>query len=146
MNAKDLQLIILSIIIILFIQSLSLAYIMEVEPKPEYADEHFMIPMKVIRMQTVELYQTFVILSMLTVNMLKTFGMYWMMKRKEPELKFNPAYIVSALLGIFMGYAAFVPLMTYEGTYINIFMQAGFYALGANLMFDFAGKIKEKNI
>lgn len=120
------------------------AYIMEKEPKPDLCDG-CIIPYKEERMQTVELYQTFVILSMLFVNLLKTFGMFWMMKRKEQETKFNPAYLVSALLGVFMGYVAFIPQMTYEGTYINIFMQAGFYAIGANLMFDFAGKIKEKN-
>ncbi len=126
-------------------------YILDVPPKPDLANDSipylddFIVPKEVEDMQTAEIYQTFVILSMLTVNMLKTFGMYLMMKRTDPELKFNPAYIVSGLLGVFMGYAAFVPQMTYEGTYINIFMQAGFYALGANLMFDFAGKIKEKS-
>ena len=144
MKSINLTLIILSITTIILIQSFASAYIMDVEPKPEYCDD-CIIPKKVEIMQTVELYQTFVILSMLTVNLLKTFGMFWMMRRTDPTLKFNPAYLVSAMLGIFMGYAAFIPQMTYEGTYINIFMLSGFYALSANLMFDFAGKVKEKN-
>ncbi len=143
---SKLILLITIILAILFIQlsQIAQAYILEVEPKPEYCDD-CIVPQKVEIMSTQETYQTFVILSMLTVNLLKTFGMFWMMKRKEPETTFNPAYLVSALLGVFMGYAAFIPQMTYEGTYINIFMQSGFYAIGANLMFDFAGKVKEKN-
>lgn len=144
MSIRYVQLSILILVTIIVIQSMASAYIMEVEPRPEYCED-CIIPKKVEIMQTVELYQIFVIISMLTVNLLKTFGMFWMMKRKEQETKFNPAYLVSALLGVFMGYAVFIPQMTYEGTYIAIFMQAGFYAIGANLMFDFAGKIKEKN-
>ena len=134
----------LCLISIIFIQNIASAYIADIEPKPLYADEDFMIPQKAETMTTQETYQIFVILSMLTVNLLKTFGTYWMMKINNPDIKFNPAYLISAFLGIFMGYVAFLPQMSYEGTYINIFMQAGFYALGANLMFDFMGKVKEK--
>lgn len=120
------------------------AYIMDVPPKPELCDDCF-IPLKVENMQIQEQFQITVILSMIFVNMLKTIGMYYLAKRKEPQLKFDPSYAVSALLGIFMGYMAFLPSMTYEGTYLNIFMTSGYYALGANLMFDFAGKVKERN-
>ena len=137
------NLIIISILLLLTV-SQSSAYFLDVEEKPEYADDHFIIPEKVEIMANTEWYQTFVIVSMIFVSMLKLLGMYWMMKKQDPELKFNYAYAVSALLGVFVGYMAFVPTMNFEGTYINIFMQAGFYALGANLMFDFAGKVKEK--
>lgn len=138
------SIIIISILLFIVIQLQSSAYFLDVEPKPAYADDDFIIPQKAETMTTQETYQIFVILSMLTVNLLKTFGTYWMMRISDPEVKFNPAYLISAFLGIFMGYVAFLPQMSYEGTYINIFMQAGFYALGANLMFDFMGKVKEK--
>ncbi len=120
------------------------AYIMDVPSKPDNCDD-CIIPLKVENMQIQEQFQIVVILSMILINMLKTVGMYYMMKRKEPTLKFDPSYAVSALLGIFMGYMAFLPSMTYEGTYLNIFMTSGYYALGANFMFDFVGKVKERN-
>ena len=144
-NINNTLIILIIVTIILLFTSLSSAYIMDVEPKPMYADDDFIVPLKVEIMTTIEWYQTFVIISMITVSMLKLLGMYYIMKRQDETLKFNNAYLVSAILGVFMGYAAFIPQMTYEGTYINIFMQAGFYALGANLMFDFAGKVKEKS-
>lgn len=134
---------IIFIFLMLFITQAS-AYIMDIPPKPEGCDD-CIIPLKVENMQIQEQFQITVILSMIFVNALKTIGMYYMARRKDPQLKFDPSYAVSALLGIFMGYMAFLPSMTYEGTYLNIFMISGYYALGANLMFDFVGKVKEKN-
>lgn len=96
-------------------------------------------------MEEVAMYQMVVLLSMLFVSMLKTIGIYFVVREKGE--KFAPKYILSAILGIFVGYMAFMPTATYSGTLIDIFMQAGYYALGANLMFDLAGKVvgrKEK--
>lgn len=96
-------------------------------------------------MESKETYQIFVILSMLVVNMLKVIGSYYYTKQYTPEIKFNNFYVISAILGIFVGYALFTKSITYEGTYIDTFMLAGAFALGSNLLFDFAGKLKEKN-
>ena len=87
-----------------------------------------------------EIYQLVVIMSMLFVIGLKTIGMYYVKKSQDATIVFNYGYIISAMLGVFVGYVAFLPMMMYDGTYIDIFMQAGFYALGANLMVDLAGK------
>ena len=146
MNSKSKKFIVVFVFVFLLLllyQSSNL-YITESEPRPIYCDD-CLIPLKEEIMQNQATYQMFVILSMITVNMLKTFGIYFMMKQTDSELRMNPAYIVSAVLGVFVGYGLFLPIMAYEGTYINIFMTAGTYALGANLLFDFAGKMKEKN-
>lgn len=140
MNIKH---IILSIILFTLIQSSS-AYFINSEQKPQYCDD-CIIPLKEEIMQNQETYQIFVILSMLIVNILKVVGMYYYTKQSTPDVKFNMFYLISAILGIFMGYAAYTKYITYEGTYIDIFMLAGFFALSSNLIFDFAGKLKEKN-
>lgn len=87
-----------------------------------------------------ETYQLVIIMSMLFVNTLKTFGMYKIKKAQDPTITFNYAYVISAILGVFVGYVAFLPLMTENVTYIELFMQSGFYAIGANLIVDLAGK------
>jgi magnesium-transporting ATPase (P-type) len=116
------------------------------EPNPpEYADSDFMKPEAMIMLEQLEIFQLIVITSMLFVNSLKVFGTFLAVRFTNPETKFNPAFAVASLLGVFVGYAAFMstnPAM--DATYVDIFMQAGFYALGANLMFDFAGKVKGK--
>lgn len=96
-------------------------------------------------MQDIETYQMFVIASMLTVNMLKVIGMYYYTKTTTPDVKFNMFYIISAILGVFVGYPIFIKTITFDGTYIDTFMFAGAYAFAANLIIDFAGKLKEKS-
>lgn len=93
-------------------------------------------------MQNKETYQMFVIASMLIANMLKVIGMYYYTKQFTPDVKFNTFYIISAVLGIFLGYAIYTKTILYEGTYIDTFMLAGFFAVSSNLIFDFAGKLK----
>ena len=116
------------------------------EPNPpEYADNDFMKPTEMIKLEQLEIFQIIVIISMLFVNSLKVFGTFIAVRFSNPGTKFNPAFAVSGLLGVFVGYVAYMgsnPVM--DATYVDIFMQAGFYALGANLMFDFAGKVKGK--
>lgn len=92
-----------------------------------------------------ETYQMFVIVSMLIVNMLKVAGMYYYTKTMTPDAKFNTFYVISAVLGVFLGYVAYTNFITYEGTYIDTFMLAGAFSLGSNLLFDFTGKAKEKS-
>jgi hypothetical protein len=87
-----------------------------------------------------EIYQLIVIISMILVIGLKTYGMYQIKKSQDPTIVFNYGYVISAVLGVFVGYTTFMPNMMYTGTYIDIFMQAGFYAIGANLLVDMAGK------
>ena len=115
------------------------------DQKPMYADTDFMKPEAMIMLEQLEIFQLIVIASMLFVNSLKVFGTYFAVKFVIPDLKFNPAFVVAGLLGVFVGYVAYMgssPVM--DATYVDIFMQAGFYALGANLMIDFAGKVKGK--
>lgn len=116
------------------------------EPNPPmYADNDFMKPEAMIMLEQLEIFQLIVIASMLFVNSLKVFGTFIAMRYNHPETMFNPAFAVSGLLGVFIGYVAFMgsnPVM--DATYVDIFMQAGFYALSANLLFDFAGKVKGK--
>jgi hypothetical protein len=96
-------------------------------------------------MQDKETYQLIVIISMLFINMLKTFGMYYVTKQAIPDTKFNSFYIISAVLGVFIGYSFFLPDMTYSGTYIDTFMNSGKYAIGANLLVDLTGKLKSNS-
>ncbi len=133
--------IIISIILFILIQSTVSAYFIEPNPRPLYCDD-CIIPLKEEIMQNQETYQIFVIMSMLIVNILKVVGMYYYTKQTTPDVKFNQFYIVSAVLGIFLGYTIFIKTISYEGTYIDTFMLAGAYALGSNLLFDFAGKLK----
>lgn len=116
------------------------------EPNPPlYADADFIKPETMIMLEQLEIFQLIVIASMLFVNSLKVFGTFLAVRYTNHDIKFNPAFAVNGLLGIFVGYVAFMgssPVM--DATYVDIFMQAGFYALGANLMFDFAGKVKGK--
>lgn len=115
------------------------------DQKPEYADNDFMKPEAMIMLEQLELFQIIVIAAMLTVIALKVFGTYLMLRYSDPTIKFNPAFAISGVLGVFVGYVAYMgsnPVM--DATYVDIFMQAGFYALSANLMFDFAGKVKRK--
>ena len=112
---------------------------------PLYADADFMKPTEMIALENLEIFQIIVIAAMLSVIALKVFGTYLMLRYSDKTIKFNPAFIVSGILGVFVGYVAFMgsnPVM--DATYVDIFMQAGFYALSANLMFDFAGKVKGK--
>lgn len=115
------------------------------DQKPEYADDDFMKPEVMIMLEQLELFQIMVILSMLFVNSLKVFGTFLAVRYSNPGTKFNPSFAVAGLLGVFVGYVAYMgshPVM--DATYVDIFMQAGFYALGANLLFDFVGKVKGK--
>jgi drug/metabolite transporter (DMT)-like permease len=108
-------------------------------------DSDFMIPLEMEIMEHMELFQIIVIAAMLAVIALKVFGTYLMLRYSDPTIKFNPAFVVSGVLGVFVGYVAYMgssPVM--DATYVDIFMNAGFYALSANLMFDFAGKVKGK--
>lgn len=112
---------------------------------PQYADADFMKPIEMIALEQLEIFQLVVIAAMLSVIALKVFGTYLMLRYSDKTIKFNPAFVVSGILGVFVGYVAFMgtsPNM--DCTYIDLFMQAGFYAIGANLMFDFAGKVKGK--
>lgn len=113
--------------------------------RPEYADSEFMIPLEMEILENIEIFQIIVIAAMLAVIALKVFGTYLMLRYSDPTIKFNPAFAISGVLGVFVGYVAYMgsnPVM--DATYVDIFMQAGFYALSANLMFDFAGKVKRK--
>lgn len=115
------------------------------DQRPEYADDDFIKPTEMIKLEQLEIFQIIVIVAMLSVIALKVFGTYLMLRYSDKTIKFNPAFVVSGLLGVFIGYVAYMgsnPVM--DATYIDIFMQAGFYALSANLMFDFAGKVKGK--
>jgi len=120
-------------------------YILDVEPEPAYSYGLFLEPLEVEMMEQLEIFQIIVIASMLFVNGLKVFGTYFAIKFVMPDLKFNPAFAVAGLLGVYVGYVAYMstnPVM--DATYVDIFMQAGFYALSADLLFDFAGKMKNK--
>lgn len=122
-----------------------MGYIADVEPEPDYSYGNFLKPLKVVQLEIQEKFEIIVIVSMLAVNLLKVYGTFLALRMGNPAIKFNPGYLVSAVLGVFVGYVAFMqtdPVM--ETTYISLFMHAGFYALGANLMVDFTGKLKGK--
>lgn len=113
------------------------------DQRPEYADDDFIKPTEMIKLEQLEIFQLIVIISMLAVNTLKVFGTFIAVKYNDPSTRFNPSFVVSGLLGVFVGYVAYMGSNpTMDATYVDIFMQAGFYAIGANLMFDFAGKVK----
>lgn len=141
-HLNKIKILIIAILLFIIIQSTVLAYFIDSEPIPEYCDD-CIIPLKEEIMANQEMYQIFVILSMVFVNALKTYGMYLYTKQYTPDVKFNNFYIISAILGVFIGYSMYIPTVLYEGTYINIFMDAGKYAIGLTLLFDFAGKAKE---
>ena len=134
---------------ILFI-STSRGYIIDVEPKPNNCGSEFksycndfIIPKEVETMATKEIYELTVIISMITVNLLKVYGTYLIVK--TPDTKFNSAYIVSGVLGVFIGYSIFIPAVDYSGTLIDIFMEAGKASLLGTFAFDFYAKVKEKS-
>ena len=111
----------------------------------EYMDQDFMIPEAMEMLEHIEIFQITVILSMAIVISLKIFGTFLALRYNNPEMRFNPAFIVSGVLGVFVGYVAYMgsnPVT--DTTYIDVFMCAGFYALGANLMVEFASKVKNK--
>ena len=137
--------VLISVCVIAILSIFSVSAELYHDQRPEYADSDFMKPEEMIMLEQLELFQIIVIAAMLAVTVLKVFGTYLAIKYNTPTLVFNPAFIVSGLLGVFVGYVAYMgssPAM--DATYIDIFMQAGFYALSANLMFDFAGKVKGK--
>ena len=115
------------------------------DQRPMYADDDFMKPTEMIALEQLEIFQILVIAAMLSVIVLKLFGTYLMLRYSDKTIKFNPAFVVSGLLGVFVGYVGYMgtnPAL--DATYVDIFIYAGFYALGTNLMFDFAGKVKER--
>lgn len=73
---------------------------------------------------------------MLVVNLMKTYGMYLVKRAKEPGIEFNYYYLLTAILGVFVGFQLYLPKIWYGGSIVETFMMAGYYALGANLMFD----------
>lgn len=139
-----LGLIVISLLVFVFLISNVQAELYH-DQRPEYADNDFIKPTEMIKLEQLELFQIIVIGSMLVVNALKVFGTFIAVKYNNPDIRFNPAFAVSGVLGVFVGYVAYMgssPIM--DATYVDIFMQAGFYAMSANLMFDFAGKVKGK--
>jgi len=100
-------------------------------------------------MNTLETQQLIIILSMLTVNMLKTIGMYYV-KRRQDKLSgeqargFDYSYVVSALLGVFVAYVAFGNTGAINtSSFIDTFMQAGYYSLTSTFLFDFSGRLSK---
>ena len=100
-------------------------------------------------MNTLETQQLIIILSMLTVNMIKTIGMYYVKRRQdglsgETARGFDYSYVVSALLGVFMAYVAFGNTGAINtSSFIDTFMQAGYYSLTSTFLFDFSGRLSK---
>jgi predicted membrane channel-forming protein YqfA (hemolysin III family) len=87
-----------------------------------------------------EMYQIAVIASMIFAVSLKTIGMYYNAKAKYPDIVFNYGYVVSAIMGVFTAFGAYMAANPYGDTVISTFMFAGLFALGMNLSIEFAGK------
>lgn len=100
-------------------------------------------------MNALETQQLTIILSMLTVNILKTIGMYFVKRRKDslnksPVRWFDYSYVVSALLGVFAAYVAFGNTGAINtSSLVDTFMQAGYYSLTATFLFDFTGRMQK---
>lgn len=119
------------LIIILMLGLLTPAggYILDVPPKPALADEDFIVPLEVEKMETKEIYQFVVLVSMLLVNMLVMYLMYLNAKKVDEKIKFDMQYFIYALFGVIIGYNWFVPNMTYSGTYLDVFFSSAAFAL-----------------
>lgn len=83
--------------------------------------------------------QLLVLLSMAVVICLKTFGFYYAKKLQGTETKFDPRYAITGFFALFTAYAAYRPNIT-TGTPVDIFVDAGVYAIAFNLAFDIPGK------
>ena len=82
------------------------------------------------------------IAGMVTAIALKTIGLYF--AKKEAGDKFKPEYAITAVMGVFMAYTAFAETVSYNLSYVDMFMQSAFYGLGMNLMFDVPAKMVKK--
>lgn len=129
------------IILLLLISVLALlittagGYIMDVPPKPDIGNgtdpflNDFIIPRSVEIMQTKEIYQFVVIISMLLANLLIMYLMYLNAKKADPNVKFDMQYLIYAIFGVIIGYNWFVPNMSYQGTYPDVFFSSAAFAL-----------------
>lgn len=88
--------------------------------------------------------QILVMFSMAIVIGLKTFGFYYAKKLQNPEITFDPRYAVTAFFALFTAYAAYRSHITI-GTPIDVFIDAGIYAIAFNLAFDIPGKFNNAN-
>ena len=124
-------------------------YILDVEPEPAYSYGNFLKPLEVETMESHEVYQIIVIIAMLLVNLMLVALMYLNAKKHNPGATFDVQYLIYAMFGVFLGLGLFLPSMTYEGTYIEIFVQAAVYAIaGEGLVVKGAkaGKTAIKNL
>ena len=83
--------------------------------------------------------QLWVLLSMAVIIGLKTFGFYYAKKIQDKTITFDPRYTITAFFALFTAYAAYRPNIT-TGTPVDIFIDAGVYAIAFNLAFDIPGK------
>lgn len=83
--------------------------------------------------------QLLVLLSMAAVIGLKTFGFYYAKKIQDKTIAFDPRYVITAFFALFTAYAAYRQHITI-GTPVDVFIDAGIYAIAFNLAFDIPGK------
>lgn len=86
--------------------------------------------------------QTTALLSMAVIVTLKTIGFYYAKRMQDSTVTFDPRYAITAFFGLFTAYAAYRPNIT-GGTVIDIFVDAGVYAIAFNLAFDIPGKFSK---
>ena len=126
--------VILSIFVLLSTTAVS-GYIMDVPPKPAVDNNSdpylndFIVPRSVEIMQTKEIYQFVVIISMLLVNLLIMYLMYLNARKADPNIKFDMQYLIYAIFGVIIGFNWFVPNMSYQGTYPDVFFSSAAFAL-----------------